>query len=45
MGKIVGLTFEESKQPNRFVCDICGAEFKTSKELKSHLEKEHSGKK
>ena len=44
MGRIVGLTFDEPKKPRAHICDKCGAEFKTKKELDEHIKQEHAEK-
>ena len=39
MGKIVGLTFEAPAP--KFICPVCGKEYKRETDLTKHMEKEH----
>ncbi len=38
MGRIVGLIIKEDP---KFVCPVCGKEYKTEDGLNKHIEKEH----
>lgn len=45
MGKIVGRTFAQPSAletpAQRYLCDVCGKEYKTERGLAEHLKKEH----
>ena len=41
MGKIVGRVFPVVDPPAPFVCEHCGAEFKTGEDIQAHILAEH----
>lgn len=43
MSRIVGMIIARD-EPDRFVCQNCGKEYKTSQALKNHVQKTHSKK-
>lgn len=41
MGKIIGLQFLAKQEPQKHICEVCGAEFTKKAELTKHMKDEH----